>query len=96
MADEPLSPAGGKVPLPVSDPKDPAKPIPPASPTREQAPLGIGPSAAVTLSDTALEAAGDDHEAIAGGPPGERTVWPRDRMRTFPNTGSSFGNTLGP
>ncbi len=67
MADEPLSPVGGKVPLPVSDPKDSAKPIPPASPTSEQAPLGIGPSAVVTLSDGALEAAGDDDTAIAGG-----------------------------
>ncbi len=66
MADQPLSPVGGKVPLPVSDPKDSAKPIPPASPTSEQAPLGIGPSAVVTLSDTALEAAGDDDNAIAG------------------------------
>ncbi len=96
MADEPLSPVGGKVPLPVSDPKDSAKPIPPASPTSEQAPLGIGPSAVVTLSDTALEAVGDDHKAIAGGPPGERTVWSGDRMRTSPDTDSSFGNTLGP
>ena len=67
MADQPLSPVGGKAPLPVSSPKDSAKPIPPASPTGEQAPLGIGPSAVVTLSDTALQAAGDDHKAIAGG-----------------------------
>ena len=96
MADEPLSPVGGKAPLPMSSPKDSAKPIPPASPTNDQAPLGIGPGAAATLSDTTLEAAADDHKAIPGGPPGERTVWPRDRMRTVPNTGSSFGNTLGP
>lgn len=68
MADQPVSPVGGKVPLPVSDPKDSAKPIPPASPTSEQAPLGIGPSAVVTLSHSALEAAGDDDDkAIAGG-----------------------------
>ncbi len=67
MADEPLSPVGGKVPVPVSSPKDSAKPVPPASPTSEQAPLGIGPSAVVTLSDTAREAAGDDDYAIAGG-----------------------------
>ncbi|MCH8834497.1 MAG: hypothetical protein IH925_00975, partial [Proteobacteria bacterium] len=67
MADEPLSPVGGKVPLPVSSPKDSATPIPPASPTSDQAPLGIGPSAVVTLSNTALEAAGDDDNAIAGG-----------------------------
>ena len=67
MADEPLSPVGGKVTLPVSSPKDSANPIPPASPTGEQAPLGIGPSAVVTLSETALEAAGDDDTAIAGG-----------------------------
>ena len=67
MADQPLSPVGGKVPLPVSSPKDSAKPIPPASPTSEQAPLGIGPSAVVILSDTALEAAGDDDDkAITG------------------------------
>ena len=67
MADEPLSPVGGKVPSPVSSPKDSATPIPPASPTSEQAPLGIAPSAVVTLSDSALEAAGDDDDAIAGG-----------------------------
>ncbi len=67
MADEPLSPVGGKAPLPVSSPKGPAMPIPPAFPTSEPAPLGIGPSAVVTLSDTALEAAGDDDNAIAGG-----------------------------
>ena len=67
MADEPLSPVGGKVSVPVSSPKDSAKPVPPASPTSEQAPLGIGPSAVVTLSDTAREAAGDDDYAIAGG-----------------------------
>ncbi len=67
MADEPLSPVGGKVPVPVSSPKDPAKPVPPASPTGEQAPLGVGPSAVVTLSDSALEAAGDDDTAISGG-----------------------------
>ncbi len=67
MADEPLSPVGGKVPLPVSSPKDSATPIPPASPTSDQAPLAVGPSAVVTLSNTALEAAGDDDNAIAGG-----------------------------
>jgi len=67
MADEPLSPVGGKVSVPVSSPKDSAKPVPPASPTSEQAPLGTGPSAVVTLSDTAREAAGDDDYAIAGG-----------------------------
>ena len=69
MADQPLSPVGGKAPLPVSSPKDSAKPIPPASPTSEQASSGIGPSAVVTFSDTALEAAGDDDKAIAGGQP---------------------------
>jgi len=68
MANEPLSPVGGKVPLPVSSPKDSAKPTPPTSPTSEQAPSGIGPSAVVTLSATALQqAAGDDETAIAGG-----------------------------
>lgn len=61
MADEPLPPVGGKAPLPVSSPKDSA---PPVSPTGEQAPVGIGPSAVVTLSDGALEAAEDDHHAI--------------------------------
>ena len=64
MADEPLSPVGGKVPLPVSSPKDSATPVPPVAPPSEQAPVGIGPSAVVTLSDGALEAAEDDHKAI--------------------------------
>ena len=64
MADEPLPPVGGKVPLPVSSPKDSATPVPPVAPPSEQAPVGIGPSAVVTLSDGALEAAEDDHKAI--------------------------------
>ncbi len=67
MADQPLSPVGGKAPLPVSSPKDSAQPSPPAPQTGEQTPLGGGPSAVVNLSDTALEAAGDDPTAIAGG-----------------------------
>lgn len=67
MVDQPVSPVGGKAPLPVSSPKDSAKPTPPASPASEQTPLGSGPSAVVTLSSTALQAAGDDPTAIGGG-----------------------------
>ncbi len=66
MANEPLSPVGGKVPLP--DPvSSPTTPPAPGTQTAEQTPLGGGPSAVVTLSDSALEAAGDDDTAIAGG-----------------------------
>ncbi len=67
MADQPLSPVGGKAPLPVSSPTDSAQPSSPAPQTGEQTPLGSGPSAVVTLSDTAIEAAGDDDNAIVGG-----------------------------
>ncbi len=68
MANEPLSPVGGKVPLP--DPvSSPTTPPAPGTQTAEQTPLGGGPSAVVTLSDSALEAAGDDDTAIAGGQP---------------------------
>ncbi len=68
MANEPLSPVGGKVQLP--DPvSSPTTPPAPGTQTAEQTPLGGGPSAVVTLSDSALEAAGDDDTAIAGGQP---------------------------